>query len=116
MPRSHARLGKTEAAVRAKRLRDKIPSRIRRWTPEEVSLLGGDSDLNVARRLGRNKWSVWEKRKSLGIAPFGPREWTEEDESWLGTDTDEAVAKDLGRTAQAVRLRRNKLGIRAWRE
>ena len=110
------RLGKNEAAVRSKRLKQRIPSRIRRWTPEEIALLGRDSDPNIARKLGRPAWSVWEKRKSLGIAPFGPQQWTEEDDSWLGTDTDEAVAKGLGRTAEAVRLRRNKLGIRAWRD
>jgi hypothetical protein len=110
------RLGKNEAAVRGKRLKQKIPSTIRRWTPEEIALLGRDSDPNIARKLGRPAWSVWEKRKSLGIAPFGPREWTDEDDSWLGTDTDLAVAKGLGRTAEAVRLRRNKLGIKPWRE
>ena len=97
-------------------MRQGIPGRIRRWTPEEIAQLGRDSDPNIARKLGWPTSAVWEKRKSLGIAPFGPQQWTEEDDSWLGTDFDEAVAKFLGRTATAVRLRRNKLRIKAWRE
>lgn len=46
---------------------------IRRFTDEEIALLGTDTDSSVARRLGRDQRTVQWKRRSLGIPAFGKR-------------------------------------------
>ena len=46
---------------------------IRRFTDEEIALLGTDTDSAVARRLGRDQKTVQWKRRSLAIPAFGKR-------------------------------------------
>lgn len=43
------------------------------WTPEQIALLGTDTDKAIGARLGRSKQTVANKRLALKIAPFNNR-------------------------------------------
>jgi hypothetical protein len=82
-----------------------------------VSLLGTDTDANVAAELGVHRGSVKIKRLALGIPAFvfrGPhpqRHWAERALSLLGTASDRQVARRLRLSVSVVRWKRWRLGI-----
>lgn len=83
----------------------------REWTPEQLALLGTDHDEAIARRIGRTRSAVTNRRLLLDIPAFsgwagGGRPWTPEELVLLGTDHDEAIARKLDRTPSAVTQRR----------
>lgn len=41
------------------------------WTTAEIALLGTDTDVAVAKKLGRSQHSVRSKRSKLRVPPFG---------------------------------------------
>ena len=65
------RLNRTRQSVLARRNKLCIPapanSKCRRWTENEIMLLGKYPDKEVARRLGRTRQSVEMKRLKLRI-------------------------------------------------
>jgi len=91
------------------------------WTEAMVSLLGSDTDANVAGELGVHPGSVTRKRLVLEIPAFvcrGPRpqwHWTERALQLLGTASDQRVARRLGLSASAVQWKRQRLGIKSYR-
>src|ERR1039458_163346 len=64
------RLGRTFAAVRARRIHSgkRDPSARSLWKPEEDRLLGTASDTEIAKQLNRTCGAVKSRRKQLGIA------------------------------------------------
>jgi hypothetical protein len=91
------------------------------WTPEELALLGTDTDEAVARRLGRTRSAVTSRRVNMGIGAFsgwsaGGRDWTAGELGLLGGDFDEVIAGRIGRTRPAVSQMRLELGIPAFRD
>jgi len=93
---------------------------IRPFTPDEIALLGTDTDLAVANALGRDVPTIQWKRRKLGIpavgrkrAPGVPhiRPFSAREIALLGTDTDRAIAKRLRRNPGTVDEKRRKLGI-----
>jgi hypothetical protein len=75
-----ARIGRTAAAVRARRAKLGIPpysgwaAKGRGWTAEELALLGTDDDRVIAARIGRTPAAVRQKRHVARIqAASGPR-------------------------------------------
>ena len=83
----------------------------RAWTAEEEAILGTDADWYIAKRLGRSRSAVAQRRSALGIAAFVQRRWTSEEDALLGTDDDEVIAAKIGRTPMSVTLRRCTKGI-----
>jgi hypothetical protein len=93
---------------------------LRFFTPEEIALLGTDTDRAVASALGRDVQTISWKRRKLRIpavgrkrAPGVPhlRPFTPREIAFLGTDTDRAIAKRLRRNAGTVEQKRRALGI-----
>jgi len=86
---------------------------VRRWTPEEVALLGTMSDRRLARKLRRTRPAVVHKRRKLDIPAKieGDRFWRPEDVALLGQRSDQYIARLLGRTVGAVQRRRRKAKI-----
>jgi hypothetical protein len=80
----------------------------RPWTEQELALLGTRPDAEVAHLTGRTFGTVWEKRRSLGIAQITaqPPKWTPEEDKLVGTAPDSKIARQLGRTESAVKSRR----------
>jgi len=83
----------------------------KKWTDQEIALLGTMPDRDVSRITGRTDAGVIAARISRGIPPF-LRAWTADELSLLGTDSDIAIANLLGRSAPAVQQKRHSLGIR----
>jgi hypothetical protein len=79
-----------------------------------LSLLGKDSDANLAERAGCCVETVRRERLSRGIDAYREyTDWTADMDAMLGTDTDQAVAKRLGVNKAAVMARRRRLKIEA---
>ena len=89
-----------------------LPSR-RKWTEEELALIGTDSDKAVAKALGLPVNVVKHKRESLGISLLAQR-WNEEQIALLGTAPDSQLARTLGKSTSAIQRKREKLGIPAF--
>jgi hypothetical protein len=81
-----------------------------RWTDQELTLLGTESDPVIAERLGVPPYIVENKRRQLGIASTRDV-WRPEEIALVGTAKDQEVAARLGRTTAAVRRKRLQLGI-----
>lgn len=89
----------------------------RRWTQDEIDLLGTAPDSEIARQTGRDRKAVTAKRLRLGIAPTQPQgTWTDDEIALLGTNYDRVIAKRLGRKLSAVTMHRQKLGIPAYNQ
>jgi hypothetical protein len=88
----------------------------RAWTAEEEAILGTDADWYIAKRLGRSRSTVAQRRSALGIGAFAKRRWTSEEDALLGTDDDEVIAAKIGRTPMSVTLRRCANGIPVHRD
>lgn len=82
----------------------------KKWTEQEIALLGTMPDREVSRITGRTDAGVVAARVSRGISPF-LRAWTADEISLLGTDSDAAIAKIVGRTIPAVQQKRHSFGI-----
>jgi hypothetical protein len=84
----------------------------RPWGPEEELLLGTMSDAALARRLGRTRAAVAQRRSRVGKVrrPRG-RAWTPEEEALLHSLPPEEVARLTGRSPMAIAIRRTRLGI-----
>lgn len=85
-------------------------------TPEQIALLGTDTDMVIAEKIGvsRDVVAVWRHQREIPkYKRGGPRaaDWEHEEDVLLGTDTDANIALVLGRTLLAVGMRRRKLGI-----
>ena len=91
-----------------------LPSR-RKWTEEELALIGTDSDKAVAKALGLPVNVVQYKRETLGISLLAQR-WKKEEIALLGTAPDSQLARTLGKSSSAVQRKREKLGIPAFVE
>lgn len=100
--RSAMKAGNTTANIRAttgisrpslyieyKRLGLPTPERTRTtrqpWSNFEDQLLGADTDKNLAKKLGRTYFSVWSRRRKLGIDRYKPLS-AGVDSSQLGND------------------------------
>jgi len=116
-------LGISGSAVRSKRRALHIdpaePVRARRrtsppfWTAQRDALLGTDSDLKIADRLGISQYQVTGRRKKLAIAPANPQQkidWTPI-YPLLGQQTDQSLAEKFNVSYKSVCLRRRKLKI-----
>ena len=84
-----------------------------KWLP----LLGVESDLSLAKKIGCTRSAVIYMRRTRGIpaakSKTNPRKWTDFAISLLGTDADEVIASRLKMTTQCVSLARRKRGIPA---
>ncbi len=78
------------------------------WTEKELALLGKHSDAEVAALTGRNFGTVWQKRRTLGIAQptLKFRKWTPAEDKLVGTAPDAEIARRLNRTVSAIKSRR----------
>ena len=89
------------------------------WNEKQVKLLGTAPDETVARKLGVTKSSITQKRKMLGVAPYGrsrqqnSHPWKKLELRWLGKITDKEVAKRIGISSPSVGWKRRTLGIAA---
>ena len=89
-----------------------LPSR-RKWTEEELALVGTDRDKAVAKALGLPAKVVQSKRESLGISLLAQR-WKEHEIALLGTAPDSELARTLGKPASVIWRKREQLGIPAF--
>lgn len=83
----------------------------RRWTEEELALLGTASDDEVARRLRRTVGAIKNARLKFRIAALRPNGWTDQEISLLGTGTDSQIGIAIGRSAAAVAKKRMSMRI-----
>src|SRR5262249_47764415 len=66
-------IGRTRSAVKAERLRRRLPpfsgwsGHGPAWTAEHVAPLGTDTDAAVAKKIGRTRRAVSQKRAALGV-------------------------------------------------
>ena len=87
------------------------------WTPDKIAILGTMPDKVVAAQLGVTNSSVFSKRVSLGIAPFGKSNeetqfnWKPSHLKRLGTVPDSVLAKEFGISESVVISKRHALGI-----
>ena len=67
------------------------------WTADEDRLLGTMSDRDAAKRLGRQRGTIYKRRRKLRIAPFCPygRPWSRMENELLGTMPDRTLARRL---------------------
>ena len=79
------------------------------WTPERIALLGTDSDVAIAQRLGVSLGSVWRQRTSLSILRIGHPSGEKQNWDCLCTYKDEEVAKLTGRKLSEVVAKRRSL-------
>jgi hypothetical protein len=86
-----------------------LPPR-RRWTDEEIALLGTDTDRAIAKLLGLPINVVKSKRERLGISRLSQR-WKEHEIRLLGTAPDSELARKLGKSSSAIWRKREQLGI-----
>jgi hypothetical protein len=89
-----------------------LPAR-RKWTEEELALIGTDSDKAVAQALGMPLNVVKQKRDKLGISLLAQR-WKEHEIALLGTAPDSELARTLGKPTSVIWRKREKLGIPAF--
>ena len=86
-----------------------LPPR-RKWTGEELALLGTDTDRAIAQRLGIPMKVVRRERDRLGISGISQR-WKEHEIALLGTAPDSQLVATIGKSASAITQKRDKLGI-----
>lgn len=89
---------------------------MKRWTPEEIELLGKLTDDEIAAQTGRSLRSVKLARYARGRdsptrAPNAPRVWSPAELSMLGTVPDATIAKQLGVSRKHVLEMRKRLDI-----
>jgi hypothetical protein len=89
-----------------------LPSQ-RKWTEEEIALLGTDTDRTIARILGLPINVITNKRARLGITCLGQR-WKDHEIALLGTAPDSQLVRKLGKSSSAIHRKREKLGIPAF--
>lgn len=82
----------------------------RRWTDDEIALLGTDTDRAIANALGLPINVITNKRARLGISCLAQR-WKEHEIALIGTAPDSQLARTLGKSASAIRRKRENLGI-----
>lgn len=87
----------------------------RKWTAEEIALLGTMSDLEVARRLGMSNDQARRMRVKQARAAHRKVHWTPEAVAMLGAMKDAEVAARLGISIHYIRQKRTKLGIKQFR-
>ncbi len=117
--RELGRRPKSEAFKRALSIRSKkmwenpeaygLPPR-RKWTDEELSRLGTDSDKVVAAALGLPVKVVKYKRETLHIGLLS-RRWKDHEIALLGTAPDAELARRFGKSSSAVRRKREHFKI-----
>jgi hypothetical protein len=79
------------------------------WRPEDLRLLGRLPDTEIARRTGRARATVTEKRHRLGIPRATNRPWRTDEDAIVRANTIKRAARLTGRTERAVAKRRSKL-------
>jgi hypothetical protein len=81
-----------------------------RWPPEVVAQLGKVPDEELARRLGRTRYCIAQRRRALKIPSlrFSPP-WRRRELALLGKLPDQVVAQKLGRSVVAVAHKRRAL-------
>jgi hypothetical protein len=85
-----------------------------RWTKQQIALLGKESDIKVARRLGISAPAVWRMRVQLDIGALTPKQhidWTKARSALLGKLSDKVLAKRWGVKAETIARKRTELGI-----
>ncbi|HEY5232364.1 MAG TPA: hypothetical protein VIK35_02365 [Verrucomicrobiae bacterium] len=117
--RQKARLLKCPAASQ---LRIRIARLMRNpWEEWEIQMIGRYSDQALAKRIGRGRGSVANKRHALGIPPFMPHQkWRPQEIQFLidhhGEFTDAEVCRKLGRSRQSIGHKRKELDLRPKRQ
>ena len=91
-----------------------LPAR-RKWTDQELALIGSDSDRAVAEQLELPIKVIKQKRESLKI-PLLAQRWKEHEIALFGTAPDSKIARMFGKSSSAVQRKREKLGIPAFVE
>jgi len=86
-----------------------LPSH-RKWSDEQIALLGTDSDRAIAQVLGLTTNVVKYQRERLGISRIS-RRWSDEALALLGRVPDSELARKLGKSASAIWRKREQLGI-----
>ena len=90
----------------------------RRWTAQELRLLGTLSDHEVGRRLRRAVWAVYKQRTALKIPPFRPRgkwrPWKASELVLLTKLPAAEAARRLKRSVKSIRRQRCRLGMRQF--
>lgn len=86
------------------------------WTPEQVAMLGTDTDIKVAEKIGKSRATVVKARQARGIPPFSTHlqpkfVWTAEAVAMLGKMRDSALAKLLKVTPSNVAAARRTRSI-----
>ena len=79
----------------------------RKWTKQELALVGKKTDSKLAQELGLGIGVLRKKRIELGITPkFGektsPSKWTPEILGRLGKESLQAIASEIGSSREAV--------------
>lgn len=87
----------------------------RKWSANELGLLGKRPDGDIVRRFGRSRQAVASKRWLLGIPRFvgkgEPRPWFRREVRLLGADLDIKIARRSLRTSVSVMKHRQFLKI-----
>ena len=109
-------LGRTKKSVRHRRLSKGIYHRpaSRRWTEDELRLVGTLPDYQVAALTGRTLAAIQTRRITvLGLPCVSGhgRKWTPEEDRLLGKHADGDLAKHFNCTSAAIARRRERLGI-----
>jgi len=109
-------LGRTKKAVRHRRLVKGILNRpaSRRWTEDELRLLGKLPDHKVAALTGRSLSAIQTRRITvLGLPCVSGRgrDWKPEEDRLLGKHSDGDLAKQINCTSATIARRRELLGI-----
>lgn len=86
------------------------------WSPEQISLLGTDTDRAIATKIGRSLGAVETKRADLGIPAHRQHrfDWTPARLRLLGRMSDAALAGQLGCDYKTVFRERRRRGIAAF--
>jgi hypothetical protein len=91
-----------------------LPAR-RKWTDEEIALLGTDTDRLIAKALDVPMKDVRNERARRGISCLAER-WKPDQIELLGTAPDSELARKFGKSSSAVWRKREQLGIPVYRE
>jgi hypothetical protein len=91
-----------------------LPAR-RKWTDEEIALLGTDTDRAIARALGVPIKHVTNERVRRGISCLAER-WKPGQIELLGTAPDAELARKFGKSSSVVWRKREQLGIPVYHE
>ena len=109
-------LGRTKKSVRHRRLAKGVYNRpaSRRWTEDELRLLGKLPDHKVAALTGRSLSAIQTRRITvLGLPCVNGRgrDWTPQEDRLLGKHADGDLAKRFNCFAATIARRRGLLGI-----